>query len=191
MNNELNIDSEVVSFLDALGISKETQSLLPQDMIDSAQLLYGMQKIYAESEDSPKKDFIALPLSEMIKVFIQNAKDISSQEPKKEEKVEVEEEKPKETKVPKAPQMPQPPQQPQPPSPPKPSKPQKPKKQTTPPTPPKPSESPCDKYKDDDVTLDELKETLKLFNKLVKKDPDLKEEIDELKLRINCKQSTI
>jgi len=61
---------------------------------------------------------------------------------------------------------------------------------TQPPQPPKP-QNPCEKYKDDDVTLEELKEALKLFNKLVKKEPELKDEIDELKVRINCKQSTI
>jgi hypothetical protein len=236
--------------LEYLGVDESSQS---NDVLIAEQILEGMQKIYSQAEDSPKKDYISIPLSEMVKVFIENVKKTKPIEDEQEVEPPIEEDdfpykvgdkfsmefyndvtnktstyiyeiksiledivyvdmrgevglieditlfKSLVIKnvdsgmwipiIDEQPITQSPPTTPTPPQ--KPSKPSKPKPQKpTPPQPPKP-QSPCDKYKDDDVTLDELKETLKLFNKLVKKDPELKDEIDELKERINCKQSTI
>lgn len=229
--------------LEYLGVDESSQS---NDVLIAEQILEGMQKIYSQAEDSPKKDYISIPLSEMVKVFIENVKKTKPIEDEQEVEPPIEEDdfpykvgdkflmedkyifeikkildgedyvfidmksnvgyipdsqfskelviknvdsgmwipiKDEQPIIQSPPTPPTPPQKPSKPSKPKPQKP-------TPPQPPQ-SQSPCDKYKDDDATLDELKETLKLFNKLVKKDPELNDEIDELKERINCKQSTI
>jgi len=160
----------VNKLLDALGVHESIQVMLSKEILDAANFVYGLQEIYSKSPESPKKDQLALVISESVRMLMEQIKKVQSQSQVNVPQVfattttttttlPIRQRKPRAT----------PPQPPQPPKP----------------------QSPCDKYKDDDVTLDELKEALKLFNKLVKKEPELKDEIDELKVRINCKQSTI
>lgn len=163
----------VNKLLDALGVHESIQIMLSKEILDAANFVYGLQEIYSKSPESPKKNQLALVISESVKLLMQQIKRVQD-----EAQVNVAQvfttstttttttTKPSKQKKPRITQPPQPPQ------------------------PPK-TQNPCEKYKDDDVTLDELKEALKLFNKLVKKEPELVDEIDELKLRINCKQSTI
>lgn len=164
----------VNKLLDALGVHESIQVMLSKEILDAANFVYGLQEIYSKSPESPKKNQLALVISESVRMLMEQIKKVQTQAQVNVHQVfttttttttttlPIRQRKPKAT-------PPQPP---------------------TPPTPPQ-TQSPCDKYKDDDVTLDELKEALKLFNKLVKREPELKDEIDELKLRINCKQSTI
>jgi hypothetical protein len=162
----------VNKLLDALGVHESIQVMLPKEILDAANFVFGLQEIYSKAPESPKKDQLALVISESVRMLMEQIKKVQSQSQVNVAQVFATTTtttttiKPTKKNKPRTQQPPQPPQPPQP-------------------------QSPCDKYKDDDATLDELKETLKLFNKLVKKDPELKDEIDELKERINCKQSTI
>ena len=163
----------VNKLLDALGVHESIQIMLSKEILDAANFVYGLQEIYSKSPESPKKNQLALVISESVKLLMQQIKRVQDEAQLNVAQVfttstttTTTTTKPSKQKKPRITQPPQPPQ------------------------PPK-TQNPCEKYKDDDVTLDELKEALKLFNKLVKKEPELADEIDELKLRINCKQSTI
>jgi hypothetical protein len=163
----------VNKLLDALGVHESIQIMLSKEILDAANFVYGLQEIYSKSPESPKKNQLVLVISESVKLLMQQIKRVQDEAQLNVAQVfttstttTTTTTKPSKQKKPRITQPPQPPQ------------------------PPK-TQNPCEKYKDDDVTLDELKEALKLFNKLVKKEPELADEIDELKLRINCKQSTI
>jgi hypothetical protein len=52
------------------------ESVMPQDIIDAEKILIGMQEIYAESPDTPKKDFLGLAISEMTRTFIERVNKI-------------------------------------------------------------------------------------------------------------------
>ena len=162
----------VNKLLDALGVHESIQVMLPKEILDAANFVFGLQEIYSKSPESPKKDQLALVISESVRMLMEQIKKVQSQAQVNVPQVFATTTTTTTTLKPTKQTKPRTPQPP------------------TPPRPPQP-QSPCDKYKDDDVTLDELKEALKLFNKLVKKEPELKDEIDELKVRINCKQSTI
>ena len=164
----------VNKLLDALGVHESIQVMLSKEILDAANFVYGLQEIYSKSPESPKKNQLALVISESVRMLMAQIKNVQEQAQVNVPQVFTTSTTTTTTTLPIRQRKPKatPPQPP------------------TPPTPPQ-TQSPCDKYKDDDVTLDELKEALKLFNKLVKREPELKDEIDELKLRINCKQSTI
>jgi hypothetical protein len=162
----------VNKLLDALGVHESIQIMLSKEILDAANFVYGLQEIYSKSPESPKKNQLALVISESVRLLMQQIKMVQEQAQVNVPQVFTTTTTTTTTTLPvrqRKPRTTQPPQPPQPPQP----------------------QNPCEKYKDDDVTLDELKEALKLFNKLVKKDPELADEINELKLRINCKQSTI
>lgn len=166
----------VNKFLNALGVHESIQVMLSKEILDAANFLYGLQEIYVKSPESPKKDQLALVISESVRLLMEQIKKVQD-----EAQLNVPQFVTTSTTTTTTTSKPmgRKPKQTLPPT------------QPTPPKPPTPPQDPCDKYKDDDVTLDELKEALKLFNKLVKKEPELKDEIEELKLRISCKQSSI
>lgn len=62
---------------------------------------------------------------------------------------------------------------------------------TQPPAPQPPKKTdPCEKWKDEDLTMEELKEALKLFKELAQDgDEDAKEEVKSIKERIKCLKS--
>jgi hypothetical protein len=162
----------VNKLLDALGVHQSIQIMLSKEILDAANFVYGLQEIYSKSPESPKKNQLALVISESVRLLMQQIKMVQEQAQVNVPQVFTTTTTTTTTTLPVRQRKPRTTQPPQPPQPPK-------------------TQNPCEKYKDDDVTLEELKEALKLFNKLVKKEPELKDEIDELRIRINCKQSTI
>ena len=78
--------------LTILGVSEEKQKGLPNDVFQSEMILDGLQKIYANSPESFKKDQLALAISEGIKVLMARVNPLIIEE-KKEEEIKKEEEK--------------------------------------------------------------------------------------------------
>ena len=171
--------------LTILGVSEDVQNRLSKDVLMGEKLIDGLQKVYASSPDSGKKNQLALAISESVRLLLAKVqpyqKDVSKEvEIKKEEKKLPEEDKKPEEKKKKAqPKTETPP----PPTPPKPK---------TPPPPP-PPEEPKSPHKsvDEPMTCEEIKEAIVGLTLLAKMgDDEAKDIIKQLKNKLksqNCK----
>ncbi len=158
--------------LTILGVSEDVQNRLPKDVLMGEKLIDGLQKVYASSPDSGKKNQLALAISESVRLLLAKVqpyqKDVSKEvEIKKEEKKLPEEDKKPEEKKKKA--------QP---------------KTETPPPPPEEPKSPH-KSVDEPMTCEEIKEAIVGLTLLAKMgDDEAKDIIKQLKNKLksqNCK----
>jgi outer membrane biosynthesis protein TonB len=177
--------------LSILGVSEENQKRLPDVVFKAEQVIDGLQRIYAQSPDSPKKEQLAVAITEAVKVLLAKVQPYMVDE-KKEEKIEEEDKKlPQEDEQPKKPeapkeqkpqrkQKPEPPQQtPEPPSAPEPPAPE--------PEGPEPEKPQVEEV----MTCDEIKDAIKGLNLIAKMgDTEAKDIIKQLKIKLknqNCK----
>jgi hypothetical protein len=158
--------------LTILGVSEDVQNRLSKDVLMGEKLIDGLQKVYASSPDSGKKNQLALAISESVRLLLAKVqpyqKDVSKEvEIKKEEKKLPEEDKKPEEKKKKA--------QP---------------KTETPPPPPEEPKSPH-KSVDEPMTCEEIKEAIVGLTLLAKMgDDEAKDIIKQLKNKLksqNCK----
>jgi hypothetical protein len=187
-NNGLSVYES--NLLSALNVSKSVQAILPKDLVDSAYVIYEMQKFYSTLPEGQMKDNLALAIAEGTRILLMAIKkvelpNVTSQQAPIQQPLPPTPpppQQPQPPQPPQPPQTPQPPQQPLPPQPPRPPKtPKTPKPQT-----PQPPQPPQENY-----TCQELKDAIKGLNSLAKLgDDDAKEEIKRLKeimKQQNCK----
>jgi outer membrane biosynthesis protein TonB len=169
--------------LTILGVSEEKQKGLPNDVFQSEMILDGLQKIYANSPESFKKDQLALAISEGVKVLMARVNPLIRDE-KKEEEIKKEEEK-----LPEEPKEDMPKEQPKPEEKPKKEKKKKEDKKEEKPPAPQP-ESPHKAVQDLD-NCDDIKDAIKGLNLLAKLgDEEAQEIVKQLKIKlktIKCK----
>lgn len=176
--------------LTILGVSEEQQAKLPDVIFKGEKVVDGLQRVYAASPESPKKDQLAKAISESVKILMAKVQPYLIDE-KKEEQTKKEDEKlPEEHKKPTPPQpKPEEPKRKQKPTPP-PSTPEPPK--PTPPKPPQPKpEEPPHKATEEPMTCDEIKDAIKGLTLIAKMgDSEAADIIKQLKIKLktqNCK----
>jgi outer membrane biosynthesis protein TonB len=172
--------------LTILGISEETQKGLPADVFTAEKVIDGLQGVYAKAPESPKKDRLAIAISESVRLLMAKIQPYIIEEKKEEETKKEEEKLPDEARAPKVkrqqPDAPQPPEIPE-----------APKPKQAPPKPEKPEEEPPKaphKVEEEPMTCDEIKDAIKGLSLLVKMgDDEAKEIVKSLKLKLktqNC-----
>lgn len=178
--------------LTVLGVSETQQSKLPQVVFTGEKVIDGLQRVYADAPESPKKDQLAKAIAESVKILMAKVQPYLLEEKKEEER------KKEDEKLPQEPRLPEPPK-PQEPKPEQPKKKESPKKQKTtpPPTspePPKP-EPPhggtSGKPTDEPMTCEEIKDAIKGLTLFAKTgDQEAADIIKDLKIKLknqNCK----
>lgn len=198
--------------LTVLGVSEAKQAKLPASVFTAEKIVDGLQRAYAAAPESPKKDQLALAISESVRIMMAKVQPYLIEE-KKEEQVKKEDSKlPQETRMPEPP-VPAPPTPEDEPPMPKPEekpekkdeeeKPKRKQKPTPPPTSPEAPQPPkAPKPKDDDggdsgnptdepMTCDEIKDAIKGLNLIAKMgDSEAADIIKQLKIKLknqNCK----
>lgn len=167
--------------LTVLGVPDAIQGKLPLDVFQAESLLDGMQRIYANAPESPKKDLLAVSIAESVRILLAKVQPYTLDE-KKEQKVKKEEEKLPDEPAP----APQPQPQPQP---------QRKQKATPPPrSPEKPKEEekkPEKQATEEVMTCQEIKDAIKGLKLLSQMgDEEATSIIKELKIKLknqNCK----
>jgi outer membrane biosynthesis protein TonB len=169
--------------LSSLDVDAVKWPYLTPDLIQGLDLIYGLQSLYSTAPQSEKKNQLALTIAEGSRILLQriNAIDVSVSTSSTTTTTTADITPPVPTPPVPTPPVPTPPA----PKPPKPTPPSPPKPPTSP-KPPKPN--PCDKYKDDDSTMDELVAALKFFKKLAKTDPDFNSAVEDAQARLDCKK---
>lgn len=165
--------------LKILGVNEEVQKSLPEDVYKAEKFIDALQQVYANAPESPKKNQLALAISEAVRILMAKISSYKVEE-KKEEKIKEEEEK-----LPEEPKMPEQKPQEQKPQEEKPKKAEKPEKPKPPkPEPPKPQD-------EEEMTCEEIKEAIVGLTLLAKMgDDEAKEIIKQLKNKRknqNCK----
>jgi len=197
--------------LTALGIPEAKQAKLPSSVFTAEKIVDGLQRAYATAPESPKKDQLALAISESVRILMAKVQPYLIDEIKEEQVKKEDENLPQETDLPKAtepeegtpevkPEIPQPEPKP------KDQEPEKPKRKQKPSAPPpstespKPSSAPKQKKEkesesgnpaDEPMTCDEIKDAIKGLNLIAKMgDSEAADIIKQLKLKLknqNCK----
>lgn len=190
--------------LTILGANEEVQQLLPADLFQAEKVIIGLQEIYSQAPDSPKKNQLAIAISEAVRIMMARlnpylVKDEVEEKTEEEEKKlpdekeapRVRKEQPKPPMPPEIPETPEdkPEDQPKPedeePKTPKKGKPQKPK------APEPPTPSPHKKVEEEPMTCEEIKAAINGLILLVKMgDSEAKEIVKVLKNKYktqNCK----
>lgn len=177
--------------LTVLGIDESKQGKLPESVFKAEKVLIAMQAVYANAPDSPKKEKLAVTISEMAKLLLAKVQPYLIEE-KKEDSIKDEVKKLPEEKKPEikkeVPPKPKPEEKPKKEEP-------KPKKETPPPPPNpnkhKPKEPPKKEEHEIPLTCEELKDAIKGLNLIAKTgDSEAKDLIKELKVKLknqNCK----
>lgn len=166
--------------LTILGVPEQKQNNLPEVVFKAEKVINGMQAVYASSPDSPKKEKLALVISEMARLLMIKVQPYLIDE-KKEDSIKEEVKKlPEDT----------------PPQPPKPEEKKEEPKKHSPPPPKSPNKhKPKEEHKKPEeeipLTCDELKDAIKGLNLIAKTgDSEAKNLIKELKVKLknqNCK----
>ena len=171
--------------LSVLGVPDAIQGKLPPDVFQAETLLDGMQRIYANAPESPKKDLLAVSIAESVRVLLAKVQPYTLDE-KKEQKVKKEEKK--------LPDEPAPAPQPQPQPQPQPKSERKQKAAAPPSSPEKPKEQEKKEEKqatDEPMTCQEIKDAIKGLKLLSQMgDEEATSIIKELKIKLknqNCK----
>lgn len=177
--------------LTILGADENIQKTLPADLFQAEKVIVGLQEIYSNAPDSPKKNQLAIAISEAVRIMMARLNPYLVKE-EKEEKTEEEdkklpdEEKPVTRVKKEQPTPPMPPEIPEMPKD-KPEDQSKPKGQ--PPAPPQPS--PHKKVEEEPMSCDEIKAAINGLTLLAKMgDSEAKEIVKVLKNKYktqNCK----
>ena len=56
--------------LTILGANEEVQQLLPADLFQAEKVIIGLQEIYSQAPDSPKKNQLAIAISEAVRIMM-------------------------------------------------------------------------------------------------------------------------
>lgn len=190
--------------LTILGADEDVQKVLPADLFQAEKVIVGLQEIYANAPESPKKNQLALAISEAVRLLMarlnpflvkkeeeQQTKEEEKKLPDEKEATRVRREQPKPPMPPEIPETPEdkPKEQPKPeeeePKAPKKGKPQKPQ------APEPPTPSPHKKVEEEPMTCEEIKDAINGLTLLVKMgDSEAKEIVKILKNKYktqNCK----
>lgn len=69
------------SLLNALNISPQVQATLPKELLDSAYVIYEIQKLYASTPEGQQKNQLALAISEGARILLAEINNISINKP--------------------------------------------------------------------------------------------------------------
>lgn len=173
--------------LTILKIDEKTQSKLPPDVLKGEKLLEALQTVYANSPESPKKNQLALAISESVRILLAKVQPYMIKE-EQEKKIEEEEKKlpdEKRQEIPKEKPQAKPEQRPE----------QKQERPEMPPQPKRskakpPKEEPPKKVEEEPMTCEEIKSAIKGLSLLVKMgDDEAKDIVKLLKIKLknqNC-----
>lgn len=186
--------------LTILGADEEVQQLLPADIFQAEKVISALQEVYSKAPESPKKNQLAIAISEAVRLLMARMSPYLVKEEEEEKAKEEDKKLPDEKEAPKERRpQPQPPMPPEIPEPPK-EKPkdepkkedEKPKPKSQPPTPPQPpTPSPHKKVEEEVMSCSEIKDAINGLTLLVKMgDSEAKEIVKILKNKYktqNCK----
>ena len=69
------------ALLNALNVSPQVQATLPQELLDSAYVIYEIQKLYASTPEGQQKNQLALAISEGARILLSEINNISINKP--------------------------------------------------------------------------------------------------------------
>jgi outer membrane biosynthesis protein TonB len=192
--------------LTILGADEKVQETLPADLFQAEKVIVGLQEIYSKAPDSPKKNQLAIAISESVRIMMARlnpylVKEEVEEKTEEEDKKLPDEEKPtprvrrEQPKPPMPPEIPETPKD-KPEDKPEPKgeepKPKKEKPKQQPPAPPQPpTPSPHKRVEDEVMSCDEIKAAINGLTLLAKMgDTEAKEIVKTLKNKYktqNCK----